>query len=58
MQKIAKSAIVLITSTIGSWIGAVMDHGNWFGWTSSILGVIGLVAGYLIARGLDNYING
>lgn len=57
MQKMAKGAIVIATSTIGSWLGAALDHNNWFGLTSTVLGIIGLVAGYLIARSLDNYIN-
>lgn len=58
MQKMSKAAIVLVTSTVFSWIGAELDHGNWFGWTSSILGVIGLIVGYWLAKVLDNYIEG
>lgn len=58
MQKLAKGGIVIVTSTIGSWLGAAMDHGNWFGWTSNILGVIGLAAGYWLIRIINNYING
>jgi hypothetical protein len=57
MQRLTKTIIVLVVSTITSWIGAELDHGNWFGVTSTIFGIVGLGLGYYIANILDNYIN-
>jgi hypothetical protein len=57
MQRLAKGGIVLVVSTITSWIGAELDHGNWFGITSTVLGLLGLPLGYYIAKMIDNYIN-
>jgi uncharacterized membrane protein YfcA len=57
MQKLTKGGIVLVVSTIGSWIGAAMDHNNWFGVTSTVLGVIGIFIGLWLVRLLDDYIN-
>jgi len=41
---------ILILSTIGGWIGQIMDHGNWLGgWSillSTIGGFIGIWVGY------------
>ncbi len=47
---------VLIASTIGSWIGAAIDHNNWLGFWSTLFGIIGFVAGIWLARKLDDYI--
>lgn len=45
---------VLIGSTLGGWIGAMMDHGNWFGGWSITLGFVGsfvgIWAGYKASR--------
>ncbi len=30
---------------VGGWLGALMDHGNWLGGWSIILGGVGSVAG-------------
>ena len=32
---------VTLFGTIGGWIGAAMNHGNWFGALSIILGTVG-----------------
>lgn len=58
MQKMAKAAITLATSLVGSWIGAAFAHGSWSSAPSIILGIIGLGVGYLLARWVDNYIEG
>lgn len=58
MHKLARAAITLTTSLIGSWVGALLDHNNWWGWTSTIFGIIGLGVGYYLAQMLDNYIEG
>lgn len=57
MQRMSKAGIILLTSTVGSWLGALMSGGDWFGWASSILGIVGLAAGYWLAKILDNYID-
>lgn len=57
-KKLARGAITLVTSTIFAWIGAALDHGNWWGWASSVLGIIGLFVGYGIARLIDDWVEG
>lgn len=45
---------ITIFGTLGGWLGAAMDHGNWFGFWSILLGMIGsfvgLWAGYKIGK--------
>jgi hypothetical protein len=36
---------LLIGSTLFGWIGALMDHGNWFGAWSLILSTVGSFVG-------------
>jgi uncharacterized membrane protein YeaQ/YmgE (transglycosylase-associated protein family) len=36
---------VTIFGTIGGWLGASMDHGNWFGAPSILLGAVGSFVG-------------
>ena len=36
---------IAVFGTIGSWLGALMDHGNWFGAWSILLGAIGSIFG-------------
>jgi hypothetical protein len=47
---------VFVGSTVGSWIGALFDHGNWFGGWSIALGAVGaflgIWAGYKISKNL------
>lgn len=31
--------------TLGGWLGAAMDHGNWFGAASILIGTIGSLFG-------------
>ena len=40
---------------LGSWIGAAMDHGNWFGVASTVIGIIGSVAGIWIGYYIADY---
>lgn len=58
MKKMAKGSITLIASLLGSWIGALVDHGNWWGWSSTILGIVGFVVGIWMAHQLNDYIEG
>ena len=57
MRRIVKSGIVLIVSTITSYIGAALDHGREFGITSIILGLLGIPLGIWIVMKIDDYIN-
>jgi hypothetical protein len=45
---------ITIGGTIGSWIGAALDHNNWFGLASILLGgvgsLVGIWAGYKAAQ--------
>jgi uncharacterized membrane protein YeaQ/YmgE (transglycosylase-associated protein family) len=36
---------IFIGSTVGGWLGAVLDHGNWFGLLSFLLGTVGSFVG-------------
>lgn len=45
---------VTVVGTIGGWLGAAMDHGNWFGaWSillSTIGSFVGIWAGYKVYK--------
>lgn len=47
---------ILAGSTLGGWLGALMDHGNWFGgWSillSTVGALVGIWAGYKTAQNL------
>jgi hypothetical protein len=47
---------ILVFSTIGSWIGADLDHGNWFGATSNILGIVGMGVGIWVGYKIGQYV--
>lgn len=36
---------ITVIGSLGSWIGAALDHGNWFGPWSILLGTIGSFVG-------------
>ncbi len=36
---------VFIGGSLGGWLGAAMDHGNWFGAASILLSAVGSFAG-------------
>ncbi len=36
---------IAIGGTLGGWLGAVMDHGNWFGLASILLSGVGSLIG-------------
>jgi hypothetical protein len=57
MQRIVKAGIVLVTSTIASYIGAALDHGKQLGITSIIFGVLGIPLGIWIVNKIDDFIN-
>lgn len=42
--------------TLGSWLGALMDHGNWLGGWSLLLGTIGSLAGIWVGYKAGQYI--
>jgi hypothetical protein len=45
-----------VVGTVGAWIGAAMDHGNWFGFTSIILGGVGSLAGVWVGYKAGKYL--
>jgi len=57
MKNLSRGCIILAVSTLTSWIGAALDHGNWFGVTSTVLGVIGIFLGMWLAYLVDSYID-
>jgi len=57
MKNLSRGAIVLVISTFTSWIGALFDHGDWFGVTSTIFGIVGIGLGIYIAYLVDDYVN-
>jgi hypothetical protein len=57
LQRIVKSGIVLIVSTITSYIGAAFDHGKQLGVLSIVFGILGIPLGIWLVRKLDDYIN-
>lgn len=36
---------ITVLGTVGGWLGAAMDHGNWLGGWSLLLGAVGSFAG-------------
>jgi hypothetical protein len=48
---------IAVGGTIGSWLGALMDHGNWFGGWSILIGGLGSLGGIWIGYKLGkNYL--
>ena len=45
---------IFIGSIIGSWIGSVLDHGNFFGLWSILFGGVGAIAGVWAGFKLGN----
>lgn len=54
-MKISISLGVIIVGTIGGWLGALMDHGNWFGGWSLLLSCIGSLAGIWVGYKVYQY---
>jgi len=48
---------ITIVGTIGGWLGALMDHGNWLGGWSILLGAIGSFAGVWVGYKAGQYFN-
>lgn len=48
---------VAVCGTVGGWLGASLDHGNWLGVWSLLLGTIGSFAGvwlgYKVGQAID-----
>lgn len=49
---------VTVFGTIGSWIGALMTHGNWLSGWSIILGTVGSLAGIWTGYKAGQYLDG
>jgi hypothetical protein len=45
---------IMVGGALGGWLGAVMDHGNYFGAASILIGgvgsLVGIWAGYKIGK--------
>jgi uncharacterized membrane protein YfcA len=48
---------ISIVGTIGGWIGASLDHGNWFGLWSILLSGVGSIVGVFIGYKIATYID-
>jgi hypothetical protein len=49
---------IAVVGTLGSWLGSLLDHGNWFGLWSILLGTIGSFAGIWAGYKAAQYIEG
>ncbi len=47
-MKIIMSVSIIIFSTIGGWLGQLMDHGNWLGGWSILLSTVGAFGGIYV----------
>lgn len=46
---------IAVVGTLGGWIGAALDHGNWFGAWSICLSTIGSFAGIWVGYKVGQY---
>jgi uncharacterized membrane protein YeaQ/YmgE (transglycosylase-associated protein family) len=53
-MKISITIGVTVVGTIGSWLGALMDHGNYFGVASIALGTVGSFLGIWVGYKVYN----
>jgi hypothetical protein len=49
---------ITVFGTIGSWLGAAMDHGNWLGGWSILIGTAGSFFGVWAGFKAGQYIGG
>lgn len=54
-MKLVVSISILVFSTFFGWIGQLIDHGNFLGGWSIILGTIGAFVGLWIGIKINNY---
>ena len=47
---------IIVCGTIGGWLGAAMDHGNWFGLLSLFLSTVGSFVGIWVGYKASQYI--
>jgi hypothetical protein len=47
---------ITVGGTLGGWVGAAFDHGNWFGGWSIFLGVVGSFVGIWAGYKASQYI--
>jgi hypothetical protein len=48
---------ITIVGTFAGWVGALMDHGNWFGGYSIFLSTVGSFAGVWCGYKVGKYFN-
>ncbi|HEX7632756.1 MAG TPA: hypothetical protein VF401_00355 [Candidatus Saccharimonadales bacterium] len=46
---------ITIFGTLGGWLGALMDHGNWLGGWSILLGAVGSFFGIWVGYKAGQY---
>jgi hypothetical protein len=49
---------IIVCSLIGSWLGAELDHGNFFGTASNVLGIAGMFVGIWAGYKIGQYAEG
>jgi hypothetical protein len=54
-MKLIDSVAVVIFGTVGGWLGALMDHGNWLGGWSILLSGVGGFFGIWVAYRFRSY---
>jgi uncharacterized membrane protein YeaQ/YmgE (transglycosylase-associated protein family) len=54
-MKMVISFSILVFSSIGGWIGQVMDKGNWLGGWSLLIGTVGAFMGVWIGYKAGKY---
>ncbi len=47
-MKIIYTISIVALGTLFSWFGALMDHGNWLGGWSILLGTVGSILGIIV----------
>lgn len=47
---------ITVFGTLGGWIGAIMDHGNWLGLISLFLSTVGSLVGIWIGYKAGQYL--
>lgn len=47
---------IFLGGTVGGWLGALMDHGNWLGGWSILLSGVGSLAGIWVGYRAGQYL--
>jgi hypothetical protein len=55
-MKLMISIGIVVVGTIGGWLGALMDHGNWLGGWSILLSTVGSFVGIWVGYRAGQYL--